>query len=270
MLNSINKLSKKRVLFVGCSFTADCGFNEENQRLYHWPFLLSDYYDFYFCNSAIGGMSNEEIYHRTICSVEQGSYDFIVVMWSDINRKWVYVEDNNVDDYTIINAGNPTGFMSNDSLVHNYAKLHYTMFNNGYVNLTKWATNIISLVAYFETKCIPYIFIKGFDNYVSDFQKINYDTSTGFHNLTLEIEKMLDFDNRSDYYTHQKITVVQDLLNKIETFNWLHFRGQGFGASAVDRSDDLEHPGIESNKIIFNQLVEYIDKMQLLNYKSGV
>lgn len=271
MLNNVDKLTKKRVLFVGCSFTANCGFTDTNQSVHHWPFLLSEHYDFYFCNAAIGGMSNNEIYHKTICSVEQGSYDFIFIMWSHINRKWVYVEDNNVDDFTIINAGTTQGFISDNSLVKNYAKLHYAMFNNSYVNLTKWAANIISLAAYFETKKIPYIFIKGFDNHVSTFQKINYDTSTGFNNLTPEIKKMLDFDNRPDYYIHQKIIVVQNLLAKIKTFNWLNFDAQGFGESFVDVADDLEHPGIESNKIIFNQLVEYIDKMQLtLNRKSGV
>jgi len=208
-------------------------------------------------------MSNDEIYYRTISSLEEGSYDFVVIMWSSLNRRWEYVEDNNIDDFTIINGVPPSGFMSDNPLVVDYAKLYYTLFNNRYINLKRWLINIISLTSYFKTKGIPYLFIKGFDNATIDFQKMHYDPVTGFHNTTTQLEKIMDFDNRPDSYLNQKINIIKQLINQVEKFNWVNFEELAFFTSAVDLADDGEHPGIESNKMIFNQIVNWVENTQL-------
>ena len=252
----------KKILFAGCSFTADCGFSEENRHKYHWPCLLEQHYNTRQTNIAIGGCSNDEIFLRSIEDSIANRYDLAIVMWSRVGRHWIYIDDNNIDDFTIINNGKIRGNNSNRQELFDYAKLHYTFFNNQYINLKKWLLQCIALANFFQNQNQPYVFALGFSNFIDSFKKITYNN--GFVGLDDICKVILDFDNRPDDYILKKVKVIQDLIFQTSQLNWLEFDGKNFYDSAVDVADDGEHPGILSNQKLYQQLVTHIDRKKLL------
>lgn len=253
---------KKKILFVGCSFTANCGFTEVNRLKHHWPNLLANHYDCDFKNIAIGGMSNEEIFLRATEEVLHEKYDLVVVMWSSLSRRWVYTSDNNIDDFTIINKGEVLGLNNNISDVRQYAKLHYTLLDNLYMDLKKWLIFANTLAIVLQDH--PFIYIKGFNNLLSEFKQIQWSESSGFGSMSDSIRNILDFDNRPDDYILTKIKTIKQLIKLLDNDYWLNFNRLSFSESAVDTADDNEHPGIVTNLNLVNDLINYIDNRAIL------
>ena len=138
----------QNILVAGCSFTEQCGFTKQNQPLYHWPYLLADYYKSNITNIGINAGSCEEVFYRTLEQVINQSYDYAVVVWTYPHRRWAYSSNNNVDDYTIL--GPPPGPLAtgkNDDIsdVQEYARLHYKHFDNAYMNLKRFLLQVKSL-----------------------------------------------------------------------------------------------------------------------------
>jgi hypothetical protein len=252
-------MTKPRILFAGCSHTASSGFLPENQPRYHWPHLLTQHYICDYKNIAIGGMSNEEIFLRTVEELASNSYDLVVVMWSEIAREWVYFNDGNVDDFTIINYGDPMGLFESNTSLKMYAKLHYTYFNNLYVKMKKWLLLTMALESVLQSKGIPYVFVKGFGNYVTDFQQATYVNELGFTDMSTELQAMLDFENRPDFYISTKLNAVKKLMNSLDHSHWLEFDSYSFMDNAVDFADDGDHPGPVTNSDLSIKLIEHID-----------
>lgn len=257
-----------RILFDGCSFTANSGFDESNRLQHHWPVIFSNHYKSYYQNSAIGGSSNEEILYRTIENCNRSTYDLVIIMWSAVGRKWVYFSENNVDDFTIITGAQITGFNHLDHNVLNYAKLHYAHFNNEYTLIKQWLLNIIVLEKFFRYKKQKYIFAKGFDNFLTEIEKSNFSTESGSINLSHRLKRMLDFDNRSDRYIKEKLDNLKFLLQEIKTYNWVNFDSLAFWESAIDRAEGNSHPGPLSNLNFATKLISYCECNKLLQIKS--
>jgi hypothetical protein len=260
----LNRLIKKKILFSGCSFTAECGFVNENRLKYHWPQLIIKKYNSDIKNIAVGGMSNEEIFLRTSEELINQKYDLVIVMWSGIEREWEYFAEKNIDDFTIINRGEPDGFNSSDPNIKLYARLHYTYFNNLYVKLKKWLILTIALEKLLKASDQPFIFIKGFENLLEDFKSVSCKENLGFVKITQKLKEILDFDNRLDDYINQKISVIKKLILVTDKDFWLNFNTNSFRDSTVDISDDGSHPGIVTNQNLVDDLIKYIDKRMLI------
>ena len=264
-------MTKKKILFSGCSFTADSGFLKENQSKSHWPHLLGQHYRVDFDNNAVGGSSNNEIFDRVVGTTSGNSYDLVLVQWSEISRQWIYHSNQNVDDHTILMASHsPKGWLCNSNEIQQYAKLHYTYFNNPYTNLRKWLCQVITLAGYLDSTNQPYVFVKGFENYVSAFKNIKYAPETGFINLENSIKEFLDFDNRPDDYILHKIKEIQFLIDSAGKSNWLNFDSLSFNDAKTDLADDEMHPGIESNLELTKQLIAYCDSNDLLTHDQSI
>jgi hypothetical protein len=253
-------MHQKQALFVGCSFTNDCGFTVENQLKYHWPHLFCQQTNYNIHNHAIGGMSNHEIFLRTSEQVAHNSYDLVVVMWSGAGRHWAYCADNNIDDFTILNSAITKGLCADSAHVKSYAELHYKWFNNRYIAIKQWLLYSLALENFLKNINIPYIFIKGFDNNISDLLNATYDN--GFHGID-NLKSSLDFDNRPDDYILKKLNVLQSLLQKQDTAHWLNLDKTSFWDSTVDVADDLSHPGIKTNAMLASSLVEFYKELNV-------
>jgi hypothetical protein len=257
-----------KLLFAGCSFTAECGFTKENAAKYHWPILLSKHYDSTYTNIAIGGMSNDEIFYRLVEASTHAYYDLIIVNWSSIGRKWVYYSDKNIDDFTVANHHNmlnDVNFM--DEELKKYLKLHYSYFDNHYIALKHWLLQINALQNIFSNKNQKYIFIKGFSNYIAEVSKVKF-LNEQFVMFSEELKKLFDFHNRPDYYILEKINVLKSLIETIDRSKWINFDGLSFLDMQIDYADDQSHPGAETNKLLVNKLIEHIDTNNLLNIES--
>lgn len=244
----------RKALFVGCSFTADCGFAPDNQTKYHWPHLFCQQTNYQLVNQAIGGMSNHEIFLRTIEHTSTEHYDLVVVMWSEVSRHWVYCSKNNVDDFTILNSGTPKGFQSSVEYTNEYAKLHYSYFNNRYVCTKNWLLYCLALENFLKNKSIPYIFVKGFNNYINDFRNAEYDK--GFKSIN-NLKTLLDFDNRPDEYILKKITEIQNLIDLQDCNHWLNLFSLAFKDMTIDTADDSLHPGPKSNLNLTTDIIKF-------------
>jgi hypothetical protein len=252
-------MTKKRILFVGCSHTADSGFTEENQLKYHWPWLLSNRYDCYFQNAGLGGMSNDEIYYRCSEIILSYKFDLVVVMWSSIGRKWVYFEENNVDEYTIINYGHITGLNEDRSEVKKYTALHYSHFDNKFVEIKHWLIQSLSLAATLQHQNTPFIFIKGSDNYLSDILDAACN-ETRFGNLSENLKTILDLDNRPDLYIIERLMSLKALADKNNQSYWFNFDKPAFFSEhyTLDLADDGVHLGKLSNQKLDDELQDYL------------
>ena len=255
-------MSKKRILFVGCSFTADSGFTESNTVKYHWPWLASNHFDCYYYNAGIGGSSNDEIFHRTVELTADQLYDLVVIMWSSLGRKWVYFSEPNIDDFTIIHPG-PMGLNCDSDAVKNLHKLYLTYFNNQYVALNNWLNQIICLQHYFKHKKQSYVFIKGFSNLIHDFDNVNYSKNE-FANTSESLKKILDFDNNPDYRILDKIQKIKKLIQQIDLNNCIDFKNFDFHSSTIDIADDKAHPGPKTNHAVSLKLIKHIEDNKLL------
>lgn len=244
----------KKALFMGCSFTANSGFKPENRPKFHWPQLVCQKLGYELVNRAIGGMSNQEIFFRTIEEVAVNDYDLVVVMWSGANRHWVYCSDDNVDDFTIITGGTTLGFRHDQSFTKIYSKLHYAHFNNHYVNIKNWLLCCLALEKVLKEKGVKYMFVKGFDNHITNFLNVTYDNV--FFNIN-ELKTMLDFENRPDFYILEKVTRIQKLIKLQDHSRWVNLSGKSFKDSAVDTADDKQHPGPITNSIMTEQIVNF-------------
>jgi hypothetical protein len=251
----------KKALFVGCSHTADSGFTEQNLPRHHWPWLFCQRFDFLFQNSAVGGCSNEEIFYRTIEATNNHKFDLVVVMWSAVGRKWVYFEKENVDDFTIINNGIAIGHNCHHRDLHDYAKIHYSNFNNEYIAVKHWLLQTLSLAAWLKQREIKFIFIKGFENYIYDIVASEYHGS-GFK-MPSSMKKLLNFDQNPDYYIYEKLTVLKDLVHSNNQDYWFNFAGPAFLSSYydLDRSDDGAHLGAESNYKLYTELSKFYENI---------
>jgi hypothetical protein len=253
---------KKKILFVGCSFTAGTGFPNDKLTKHHWPYLVSEHFDCYCYNAGIGSSPNEEIFYRTIEITANQSFDLVVIMWSSIGRRWAYYSDPNIDNFTIIHPG-PAGWKSNSTEVKDFHKLYLTYFNNQYVSLKQWLDQIICMQGYFKHKKQLYTFVKGFDNLISDFD--NFKTYTHeLKDLPDTIKKLLDFENNPDYYLINKIEHIQNLIHQVDTSNWIDFENFSFIKSRVDLADDNQHPGIITNQNFSLKLISHINEYKLL------
>lgn len=256
-----------RILFSGCSFTASCGFSESNRLKYHWPVLVADRFGCPSTNIAIGGSSNREIFRRTVEAVFLEKFDLVIIMWSSLSRHWIYYADNNVDDFTILNKGNPLGFNSHRSEVKLHAVNHYAYFDNQYMDLREWLSMILSLQETLRSLHIPYVFIKGFDNYIREFHTVEYQA--GFSGPIDSISQLLDFQNRPNDYILEKIAIIKELVDKIDDSRWMNLLSPAFHDMKVDRADDLKHPGPKANRALVEKLMEHCQQRHdLLSFSA--
>lgn len=257
-------MTKRKILFSGCSFTADSGFLPENKPRHHWVDLFSNHFDCYYQNIAIGGMSNNEIFQRTTETVLDKQFDLVIVMWSSIGRRWIYHNDQNIDDYTIINSNLHSALGHKCDAVESKQihKLNTTYFENQYMNLKHWLLEIIALEHLLKRLQLPYIFAKGSENFLDDF-KASQVLDHGFV-IPDTIRPLLDFDHRPDYFIKEKLMAIKRLIGIIDSTHWVNWDQDSFASAMIDVADDQKHPGTVSNQKFFDQLKLYTQEKNLL------
>ncbi len=244
----VPRRNMQNILVAGCSFTEQCGFTKQNQPLYHWPYLLADYYESDVTNIGINAGTCEEIFYRTLEQVIDTSYDYAVVVWSYPHRRWMYSSHNNVDDYTIL--GPPAeGKNADINGVKDYARLHYKHFDNSYMNLKRFLLQVKSLELALKNLNRKYVFVQGTNTLCREV----FDC-----NLTSDIKDMLDFENRPDEYISEKLNDLRNILTSIDFDNTIEWLDYSFYDNRLDRADDNVHPGPRSNKLLFDKLVAHI------------
>lgn len=258
----------RRLLFAGCSTSVISGFNPEDEKKYLWTNLISRHYNYQYDNVSKGGASNSEIFHRVVDAVVSNNYcyDLVIVVWSSIGRNWRYFEDNNVDDFTIIDSV-IAGFCPSKShrrAAEEYCKIYYSYFNNLYVDIKHWLLDVLALENFLKAHNINYIFTKGHPNLVKEFLSVDYKEGQGFIDLDEQLKPLLDFDNRPDDYILEKVKHIQKLIKSIDQENFIGIDDGGFTPTRIDSADDGMHPGPTTHRIFSEKLITHCNKKQLL------
>lgn len=201
-------------------------------------------------------MSCDEIYHRTLEQVVSKSYDYAIVLWTNPSRRWAYLSENNIDDFSILS----TSRIGDAKQIKEYTKAHYKYFNNRYMNIKRFLSLVKGLECVLKQYNIPYVFCQGFNTYCKEVRDFVY--TDGFDHLIDPLKDMLDFENRPDDYILQKLTALKDASDCIDHNNTLQWYDYSFYDDRIesDIADDMIHPGPKTNKLLFDKLVGHIDQ----------
>lgn len=251
-----------QIIIVGCSHSHRSGFAEKNIHK-HYSTLLKNQIGCNIVNLAIGGMSNHEIFSRALEYVaidDISEHDVLLVQWTSLHRLWVYQQDNNVDDFTQV-LPYPVGI--NPDLAWPLYKTYSAHYCNDYMALKFWFEYMIALQTVCKAKNINYMFVAGFDNLLSELDAYRNQTINSLANINLheDLRKILDFDNRPDWYILKKLNVLLALYNQIDFSNCLKFGNFYFGKFKLDFADDGLHFGEQCNIIWAEEILSHISKM---------
>lgn len=83
-MNADTTLNNKRVLVNGCSFS---------RGPIAWPYSLQEKLNFDLVNLAVSSAGNKYIHDTTVAELSKSAYDFVIIMWSGLDRVDIPVED---------------------------------------------------------------------------------------------------------------------------------------------------------------------------------
>jgi hypothetical protein len=259
----------KKVLITGCSFSANntqSGWREENlHKTYHG--ILEEITDWKITNQAIGGCSNREIAQQTVESCLTGRYDLCIVQWSSLDRLWLYEADSNIDDFTQI-VPRVTGKTTVGNAPHTINKLIVAHYMNHYMALKHWLHDQVMLQSFLKERCIPYIFLRGFDNFISELEMLAKQwpvDKISDLNIPPKIKHMLNFDSNPDDYLYKKLSSLILAYLSIDKCNCIGYNQSSkiYGLDptfARDYADDNEHPGYLTNTQLSKNILDHINK----------
>jgi len=246
-------------LVSGCSHSESSGFNQSNIDLLYVN-ILKKKTNWVIDNIAIGGMSNNEIFFRTLeyCATHRPKR--CIVQWSSLHRLWLYERENNVDDFAII-MPRVTGFLSDKTAANQLEKIIVSQFCNDYVEVKHLLLKMIALQNFFKHNQIDYLFVNGFQNFITDIHNLSKIEITSLADIILpaEIKRMLNFDNNPDYYIINKLNILTDLYKQLDQSSCLDFGNFYFGSEALDLADDNKHWGKKCNQLWANRILKHFN-----------
>jgi hypothetical protein len=254
------------IAFVGCSLTAGTGFENEKESSHLWVNLCHrniDYFnDLELINLSRGGASNSEIFEQAVEAISTHSdLKYLICAWTSMPR------------YTF-----EIGFELYETRAHTFKnrthKLNHLTIPNKYIQDCADRFKALHHLQFEIVKLVKYINI--IKNLNKDINIININalcpwddkffirlTDNFFpSNLTEFTQKeILNIHNRDDeeIYKLYKLQHNQyDTAGGIDTKSWANLYNP-FSKLQIDFNLDSQHPGIESNKIYYNLVKDYIE-----------
>jgi hypothetical protein len=249
----------QRIIIVGDSHSASSGFSQNTHR--HYVNILHKVTGCDTVNRSIGGMSNNEIFQRSaefVLTGQHKAHDIFIVQWSSLHRLWAYHHANNVDDFTQI-VPHPCG-LGDPAVAKNYNTLYTAYFCNDYVALKHWFAQMCLLETLFKANNIQYLFVNGFDNFLSDLHPYRNQTVISLQATPLNdrLRGLLDFDNRPDDYIMEKFNTLVSLYSRLDLANCVKFGHFHFGRDRLDLADDNQHWGAKTNAVWADEILDHL------------
>jgi hypothetical protein len=237
---------------VGDSISHTNGFHDPEGKL--WLDVFASRHN--ITNLSIGGQSNQKIFFKIAKELILNDFDFIIVQWGYLLRLTLNC-NNSIYDNTMTMA--PKWYS------HAMVEPIYNSWHNNFLHsriaieellicITETAETIIK-------KNIPFIFIKGFENYFSDLQKENWqDCSEKYQTRVLFQQQLPDWEIKK-YHLEMRLLYLQ--MKNISGRNWLNLDQLSWMDQRIDYADDGTHPGIESSKKFGNDVVEFAKTLDI-------
>ena len=254
--------------FLGCSFTAGTGFNEEKESPDLWVNLchknIKCFSNLTLLNLSHEGASNSEIFEQAVEAIStQTDLKYLICAWTSMPR---YSFDVGFELYNTREHAEPLlnrthnlnqGTISNDYIqncVNRFKALHHLQFEIvklvKYINLIKCLGKNIRIIN-INALC-PWdegFFIQHNDNFfpgdLTEFTK----------------KEILNVHNRDDEEIYKLYKLQHHQYNSvggIDPTTWVNLYNS-FLNLKIDVNLDQLHPGIESSKIYYNLVKQYIE-----------
>lgn len=242
--------------YVGCSMTVGEGLKFEKQDGDLWVNLVSANFSAYTKNIAEKGNSNYNIFLSALNEILEYSPDKIFIQWSGLNRVWLYPGPDTVlkifhtigSDYAYRDINLPK------KEIQKFAN-QYMMLNHDF-NLILELINYCLILEQISKDKTQLIFINGLlpwtrDLYQDD-TKVNFST-----NLSNYSKEIFDFNNRNDEELTVLFTKINNEIIKLNKNLWIN-QFESMLSIAVDYGNDNEHPGIKSQHIYADMIINYL------------
>ena len=132
-----------KVVANGCSFTQERHFDQKDR----WTFQLQ------IENLALGGSSNEHIFHTTLEYLNKHTPDVLIIGWTDFDRYSV----THKSDQNIHITPNQVLTDSNDYIDQSISDYYYKNLHSKFLNLKKFFTYYTHIEKYCMAKNIKFI-----------------------------------------------------------------------------------------------------------------
>jgi len=241
------------ILIVGCSFSDHSGFTEPAGKVWyhHIPKQHS------VTNLSVGGQGNYKIFINTCTELLiNGKYDLVIIQWSTLHRlslnSGLSVYDKSIN-FTLSSPG--------DQQFEKFHSFWVDNFIHTRIDLSEFLSLVSALAIFLTNRNIPYIFIKGSDNFLTDLQHKNWkQCSNLFLDSVLSIHQLPDSEI-DKFYTQLRSQFIS--VEKVSASNWLNLYGADWFSNCIDHADDNMHAGIETNKIFFDQVHNFIKSFEI-------
>lgn len=249
--------------FVGCSFTAGEGFlTEEQKDLYVYDRLVSDALGYHRINLSKPGASNHRIFMASANALISGMCDVLFVQWSGLNRIWLSPGPETW--YKAMPAPKINEYVyRNKVLLRGVEKLNFELnlltFNHDYYNIIDLIDycNILSVLAKQHNVTLTYI--NGLVPWANDLAAA--PGSNLGNSLSSYTKKILDFDHRDDEELTKFFSILQQKFSTMDLSKWVNVF-DSFLAISVDQGPAGHHPGIKSNQLMADKIINFMKDKQ--------
>ena len=239
------------ILIIGDSFSHHCGFNDTTGKLW-WSPLVNNHN---ITNLSWGGQSNYKIFIKTASELirKHADYELVIIQWSSLFR--LSFNDNSKDYGNYGNLVVCNMSWTSDVELKSFHKLWSKRFTHGIIEIEEFLSLVLTVNTLLKRYNKPCIFIKGFENFITELQHVNWQhCSEQYQKFVLNMDSQPDHELNK---THSKLKELYDELKKQSESNWLNLDSASWFDQVQDRADDGGHPGIETNKIFYQQVISF-------------
>jgi hypothetical protein len=237
-MNVDTTLNNKRVLVNGCSFS---------RGPIAWPYFLQEKLNFDLVNLAVSSAGNKYIHDTTVAELSKSRYDFVIIMWSGLDRVDVPVEDIQLFDRC-----NTTSFAQ--SLKNDWPEKKIYPNNDQDLVEKNWVFVYPSKKPLADMKFAEFVKYQSHQIHVQQslIQMISLQSILKQLNIPYVFSFYMDYVNQL-----KKEKSLYDLLDweNICCTDNLYTISRQINSYDVDGS----HPGIEANQQWTNILIEFIN-----------
>jgi hypothetical protein len=213
---------------------------------------LSPLTEHHITNLSMGGQSNYKIFVKTVSELSRNptAYDLVIIQWSSLFR---LTFNDNFSIYENSVACNFSGTI--DKELHSFHKIWSRRFSHGIIEIEEFLTLAISLAKLIKQFDKPYIFIKTFDNFINELLNENWqDCSEEYQQSILCMHAYPDWEISK---VHERLRELSIVLKEHSINNWVNFSDTCWADQQIDYADDDSHPGLETNKIFYQQVFNF-------------
>jgi len=249
-------MSIKNTLYTGCSFTYGTGFDEEFNSDLLWVNIFHKSNPVIsktkLINQSSQGISNDEIFIRTVKNLTEQHFDYAFVQWTSIPRMEIHTgletystqQGLSPNSYPITHGLNDITFEADH--IEKVKNQLFMMMHDHFqlVKLVEYVNILIKLSKLTNTKIY---FINGICPWDKDFFAIKDNFKP--NELTNYTQQLIKIENRDDVEIdaiYKKMHNEYKEKGGIQEDYWINLYSS-YSNLKIDVNNDNKHPGVQSN-----------------------